>query len=169
MNVRKLLDDRLSDAFGSISKEPTPALVSPASRPEHGDYQANGAMALAKRLKTDPRALARDVVNAADLTDIVAKTEIAGPGFINLTLSRQFLTRTIVRPDLVAQVPQPDHIVIDYSSPNLAKTLHVGHLRSTVIGDATARTLEKLGHEVYRQNHVWHVSDLFGRIRATHG
>ena len=164
MNVRKLLDDRLSDAFGSISKEPTPALVSPASRPEHGDYQANGAMALAKRLKTDPRALARDVVNAADLTGIVAKTEIAGPGFINLTLSRQFLTRTIVRPDLVAQVPQPDHIVIDYSSPNLAKTLHVGHLRSTVIGDATARTLEKLGHEVYRQNHVGDWGTPFGML-----
>ena len=164
MNVRQLLDDRLSDAFRSISKEPTPALVSPASRPEHGDYQANGAMAAAKRLKANPQTLAQEVVDAADLTGIVAETEIAGPGFINLTLSPQFLTRTVMRPDVVAQVPQSERVVIDYSSPNLAKTLHVGHLRSTVIGDATARTLEKLGHEVYRQNHVGDWGTPFGML-----
>ena len=164
MNVRQLLDDRLSDAFRSISKEPTPALVSPASRPEHGDYQANGAMAAAKRLKANPQTLAQEVVDAADLTGIVAETEIAGPGFINLTLSQQFLTRTVMRPDVVAQVPQSERIIIDYSSPNLAKTLHVGHLRSTVIGDATARTLEKLGHEVYRQNHVGDWGTPFGML-----
>ena len=164
MNVRQLLDDRLSDAFRSISKEPTPALISPASRPEHGDYQANGAMAAAKRLKANPQTLAQEVVDAADLTGIVAETEIAGPGFINLTLSQEFLTRTVMRPDMVAQVPQPERIIIDYSSPNLAKTLHVGHLRSTVIGDATARTLEKLGHEVYRQNHVGDWGTPFGML-----
>ena len=164
MNVRQLLDDRLSDAFRSISKEPTPALISPASRPEHGDYQANGAMAAAKRLKANPQTLAQEVVDAADLTGIVAETEIAGPGFINLTLSQEFLTRTVMRPDTVAQVPQSERIIIDYSSPNLAKTLHVGHLRSTVIGDATARTLEKLGHEVYRQNHVGDWGTPFGML-----
>ena len=164
MNVRQLLDDRLSDAFRRISKEPTPALVSPASRPEHGDYQANGAMAAAKRLKANPQTLAQEVVDAADLTGIVAETEIAGPGFINLTLSQEFLTRTVMRPDMVAQVPQPQRIIVDYSSPNLAKTLHVGHLRSTVIGDATARTLEKLGHEVYRQNHVGDWGTPFGML-----
>ncbi len=164
MNVRQLLDDRLSDAFERVCNESAPALVSPASRPEYGDYQSNGAMAVAKRLKTNPRKLAEDIVNAADLTGIVAKTEIAGPGFINLTLGQEFLSATLARPDLVTQVPRAERIVIDYSSPNLAKTLHVGHLRTTVIGDAMARTLEILGHDVYRQNHIGDWGTPFGML-----
>ncbi|MEE3279851.1 MAG: arginine--tRNA ligase, partial [Pseudomonadota bacterium] len=164
MNVRQLLDDRLSDAFERVCNESAPALVSPASRPEYGDYQSNGAMAVAKRLKTNPRKLAEDIVNAADLTGIVAETEIAGPGFINLTLGQEFLSATLARPDLVTQVPRAERIVIDYSSPNLAKTLHVGHLRTTVIGDAMARTLEILGHDVYRQNHIGDWGTPFGML-----
>ena len=164
MNVRQLLNDCLSDAFERVCNEPAPALVSPASRPEFGDYQANGAMAVAKRLRTNPRKLAEDVINATDLTGIVAETEIAGPGFINLTLSQEFLTGTLARADLVTHVPRPERIVIDYSSPNLAKTLHVGHLRSTVIGDAMARTLEILGHNVYRQNHIGDWGTPFGML-----
>ncbi|MFP6795445.1 MAG: arginine--tRNA ligase [Pseudomonadales bacterium] len=164
MNVRQLLDDRLSTAFSRVTNEWAPALVSPARRPEFGDYQVNGAMAVAKRLKTNPRKLAEDVVNAADLTGLVAKTEIAGPGFINLTLSQEFLSGTLARAHLVTPVAKPERIVIDYSSPNLAKSLHVGHLRSTVIGDATARTLELLGHTVYRQNHIGDWGTPFGML-----
>ena len=164
MNVRQLLDDRLGEAFEQVTKECAPALVSPASRPEYGDYQANGAMAVAKRLKTNPRKLAEDVVGACDLTGIVAEIEIAGPGFINLTLSQEFLKGTLARADLVTKVPRRESIVIDYSSPNLAKTLHVGHLRSTIIGDATARTLEILGHNVWRQNHIGDWGTPFGML-----
>jgi len=164
MNVRQLLEDRLGEAFGQVTKEWAPALVSPASRPEYGDYQANGAMAAAKRLKTNPRKLAEDVVGASDLTGIVAETEIAGPGFINLTLSQEFLKGTLARAHLVTPAAKPERIVIDYSSPNLAKSLHVGHLRSTVIGDATARTLELLGHTVYRQNHIGDWGTPFGML-----
>ncbi len=166
MNVRQLLDERLGEAFGRVTKEWAPALVSPASRPEYGDYQANGAMAVAKRLKTNPRKLAEDVVGASDLTGIVAETEIAGPGFINLTLSQEFLKGTLARAQLVTPAAKPERIVIDYSSPNLAKSLHVGHLRSTVIGDATARTLELLGHTLYRQNHIGDWGTPFGILVA---
>ena len=111
MNVRQLLDERLGEAFGRVTKEWAPALVSPASRPEYGDYQANGAMAVAKRLKTNPRKLAEDVVGASDLTGIVAETEIAGPGFINLTLSQEFLKGTLARAQLLRRRLNPSALL----------------------------------------------------------
>ena len=164
MNVRKLLDLRLTKALSSLGADDATAVVAPASRPEFGDYQANGAMAAAKKLKTNPRELAAALIEAAELDDIVATADVAGPGFINLKLSPDFLRRQLADPTLIHRVDEPQTIVVDYSAPNLAKELHVGHLRTTVIGDAMARTLEALGHVIYRQNHVGDWGTPFGKL-----
>jgi len=142
-----------------------------AARPEFGDYQANGVMSAAKRLKTDPRRLARDVVERLDLTDLAAKIEVAGPGFINITVRDDWLARELERAAAdarlgVSRVARPQTVVADYSSPNLAKEMHVGHLRSTIIGDAVVRALEFLGHRVVRQNHVGDWGTQFGMLIA---
>jgi arginyl-tRNA synthetase len=141
-------------------------VVQPAARPEFGDYQANGIMAAAKRAGEKPRVLAERVVAAADLADLADRVEIAGPGFINLTLSRDFLGRSLSEAAGIDAAEAPQTVVVDYSSPNLAKEMHVGHLRSTIIGDAVARVLEALGHRVIRQNHVGDWGTQFGMLIA---
>lgn len=146
-------------------------MVAPSSRPELGDYQANGVMAAAKKSKTNPRQLAEKVLAAADLADL-GTAEVAGPGFINIRIEPSVLARTL---DAMAAdaarigVTAPgcrQTVVVDYSGPNLAKEMHVGHLRSTIIGDALARTLEFLGHIVIRQNHVGDWGTQFGMLTA---
>ncbi|HSC14703.1 MAG TPA: arginine--tRNA ligase, partial [Gammaproteobacteria bacterium] len=128
-------------------------------RSERADFQADLAMGMAKALKRAPRQVAETVVAAADLADLCERVEIAGPGFINLTLRTAFIERglaAVARDDRLG-VPvagAKDRVVIDYSAPNVAKEMHVGHLRSTIIGDALARLLELAGHEVVRQNHI---------------
>ena len=123
-------------------------------------------MGASKKLGTHPREFAQSVANAADLSDIACRVEVAGPGFINIKLSDEFLSNTITKIQDIEPTTDAETVVIDYSSPNLAKEMHVGHLRSTVIGDSMARTLELLGHRVVRQNHVGDWGTPIGRLVA---
>jgi arginyl-tRNA synthetase len=118
-------------------------------------------MALAKQIKTNPRKLAEAVVEQLDVSDTCEPPEIAGPGFINLRLKPEYVAEQLLRIHAdtqdrlsMARTPEPQTIVVDFSSPNVAKQMHVGHLRSTIIGDAICRLLEFLGHKVIRQNHI---------------
>ena len=123
-------------------------------------------MGAAKRLRTNPRQLASDLVAKLDISDIAESVDIAGPGFLNIRLASKFLQDQLNAFTLVEPTGQPERVVVDYSSPNLAKEMHVGHLRSTVIGDAVVRTLELLGHNVLRQNHIGDWGTAFGRLLA---
>ena len=142
-----------------------------ASKPEFGDYQANGVMGLAKRLGRNPRELGTELLarlNAA-ANPLVSHYELAGPGFINIHLAgdalRDRANELLVQPRLlVLQTESPQTIVVDYSSPNLAKEMHVGHLRGTIIGDSIARILERQGNRVIRQNHVGDWGTQFGML-----
>ncbi len=164
MNVRRLLSDRLARALSTAIGEPAPPVVQAAARPEFGDYQANGVMGAAKRASMKPRDLAQAVVAHAELDGIAGKLEIAGPGFVNITLDQRFLADLLTRGGSIDAAEAPATVVVDYSSPNLAKEMHVGHLRSTIIGDALARVLEALGHRVIRQNHVGDWGTQFGML-----
>ncbi|TDO95578.1 arginine--tRNA ligase [Marinomonas balearica] len=172
MNIQTLLNQRIQAAMVAAgAPEESPALVRQSAKVQFGDYQANGIMGVAKKLKTNPRAFAEQVLEKLDLTDLADKVEIAGPGFINIFLNNAWLgkeqnnLRTSERLD-IATVSQPETVVVDYSAPNLAKEMHVGHLRSTVIGDAVVRSLEFLGHNVVRQNHVGDWGTQFGMLLA---
>ncbi|MFK7913970.1 MAG: arginine--tRNA ligase [Pseudomonadales bacterium] len=169
MNLRAALSVLVQEALAQCGAE-GPALVRPSARPEFGDYQANGVMAAAKALGRKPRELAEEVT-AALLTlsstaplPLIEQAEVAGPGFINITLHREVLGSTVLQTPLLEHTSAPQTVVVDYSSPNLAKEMHVGHLRSTIIGDALARMLEALGHRVVRQNHVGDWGTQFGML-----
>jgi arginyl-tRNA synthetase len=167
MNIRKILEARVMDALAAAgAPEGSPGIVMPSAK--FGDYQANGVMAAAKKLKTNPREFAATVVEHLDLLDMAQTPEIAGPGFINITLTPEFLATTLnASRDEHLGVDRAEHpqcVVIDYSHPNLAKEMHVGHLRSTIIGDALARVLGFLGHNVKRQNHVGDWGTQFGML-----
>ena len=164
MNVKRLLTERLEAALAEAGAEDAQAIVGPATRPEFGDYQANGAMAAAKRLKRKPRDLAQDLIDAADLDGIAATCEVTGPGFISLTVDDDLLARSLAEP--LIEASSGERVVVDYSHPNLAKEMQVHHLRSTIIGDAVARVLEALGHTVIRQNHIGDWGTQFGRLVA---
>ena len=162
------LEQALVNAFGSELQGTDPVLV-PASNPKFGDYQANVAMALAKRLQNKPRVIAEQIVANLDVVDICEPPEIAGPGFINLRLTTAYLEAQLraIAPDArlgVAKVKQPQKVIVDFSSPNIAKEMHVGHLRSTIIGDSIARVLEFIGHDVLRLNHVGDWGTQFGML-----
>ncbi|MYA15384.1 MAG: arginine--tRNA ligase [Gammaproteobacteria bacterium] len=165
MNVKTLLGERLQAALAQAGAAGAPPIVGPATRPEFGDYQANGALAAAKRLSTSPRELAQRVVDGADLTGIAARCEVTGPGFISLTIADEYLAQTLCGGRL-DPVGGGSRVVIDYSHPNLAKEMQVHHLRSTIIGDAMARVLEALGYDGVRQNHVGDWGTNFGRLVA---
>ena len=137
----------------------------------HGDLTTNLAMVMAKQAKMNPRQLAGEIIALLPTGDLVEKVEIAGPGFINFFLNENWLAgqidKILADPRLgVAKTDSPQTVVVDYSSPNLAKEMHVGHLRSTIIGDAVARTLDFLGHKVVRQNHVGDWGTQFGMLLA---
>ena len=149
--------------------DPDGAPHDPVVRPsQHADAQVNGALALAKRLGRPPRDVAEDLVTALDVADLCLTPEVAGPGFINLTLRDDALAGLLT--DLtsdrcgVRPAAEPHTVVVDYSAPNVAKEMHVGHLRSTIIGDALARTLAFLGHHVIRQNHLGDWGTPFGML-----
>ncbi len=168
--LTELLDTRVSAALAAAGCDDAPAVIAPASRPEFGDYQANGVMGAAKARRMNPRQLAQEVIGKLDLEGVASKVEIAGPGFINITLSPEYLAGVLMAAAgderLGVPLPLQERIVVDYSSPNLAKEMHVGHLRSTIIGDALARVLRFLGHEVIAQNHVGDWGTQFGMLTA---
>jgi arginyl-tRNA synthetase len=160
--------DALVRAFGDAYADVDP-VVRPAQHPRFGDYQANVAMGLAKRLGKNPREVARAIIERLEMAGVSDPPEIAGPGFINLRLQDGYLAAeaTGVAADErlgIEPAAQPETVVVDYSGPNVAKEMHVGHLRSTVIGDALARTLEFLGHRVIRQNHLGDWGTQFGML-----
>lgn len=171
MNIQALLSEKVSQALIAAG---APADCEPqvrqSAKVQFGDYQANGVMAVAKKLGMPPRQLAELVLTHLDLNGIANKVEIAGPGFINIFLDPAFLASHVdaaLKSDRlgVAQ-PKAETIVVDYSAPNVAKEMHVGHLRSTIIGDAAVRTLEFLGHKVIRANHVGDWGTQFGMLIA---
>ena len=170
MNIHALLITRFSQALADMGVADAPVPVARSGRPEFGEYQFNGAMALAKQLKQKPRDIAQQVLEHVKLDDVATKLEIAGPGFINIHLSDDWLAKSCnealhdTRLGVREQAPQT--VVVDYSSPNLAKEMHVGHLRTTIIGDAVVKLLEFLGHKVIRQNHMGDWGTQFGMLLA---
>ncbi len=170
MSIKTLLEQRVRAAMQAAEiPDNCPANITISTRPEFGDFQANGAMGAAKKLKTNPRELAQKILEHLDLSGIADNIEIAGPGFINIHLSHSFLGEQLQKQSdqpLGRSEVEEKTIVVDYSSPNLAKEMHVGHLRSTIIGDAVARTLEYLGHNVIRQNHMGDWGTQFGMLIA---
>ncbi len=137
----------------------------------HGDFATNLAMMIAKPAQKNPREIAQAIIDRLPHSDRIAKTEIAGPGFINLFLDNQWLAAQVaaIVTDHRANIPltnNPQTIVIDYSAPNVAKEMHVGHIRSTIIGDSIAKTLEFLGHKVIRANHIGDWGTQFGMLIA---
>lgn len=171
MNIQSILSDKIKQAMILAGADQScDALVRQSGKPQFGDYQANGIMAAAKKLGLNPREFAQKVLDNLQLSDIAEKLEIAGPGFINIFLNPTWLATEISaalsHKNLGIQATNKQTVVIDYSSPNVAKEMHVGHLRSTIIGDAVARTLELLGHNVIRANHVGDWGTQFGMLIA---
>ncbi|MBI2808110.1 MAG: arginine--tRNA ligase [Planctomycetes bacterium] len=169
MNLLNSIQDRFRAALKDLVPDAGPyvAMVKPTQDTKHGDYQANCAMALAKTLGKKPREIAQDIVARLDLGDLLEAPEIAGPGFINLRLQTAHIAGALqtISPDDrlgVTKTMTPRTYVIDYSSPNVAKPLHVGHLRSTIIGDALTRLLRFLGHTVITDNHLGDWGTQFG-------
>lgn len=171
-SIKLQLNSAVSAAMAVVSGlEDCNANVVTASKPEFGDYQANGVMAIAKQMRSNPREIAQKVVEQlqSQSLPIVDKLEIAGPGFINIHLADDHMlsdaNAVLQNPDsFISRSASPQKIAVDYSSPNLAKEMHVGHLRGTIIGDCLVRVLEKLGHEVVRQNHVGDWGTQFGML-----
>ncbi|MBB1201331.1 arginine--tRNA ligase [Enterobacteriaceae bacterium 89] len=171
MNIQALLSEKVSQALIAAG---APADCEPqvrqSAKVQFGDYQANGVMAVAKKLGMAPRQLAEQVLTHLSLDGIANKVEIAGPGFINIFLDPAFLAQgvndALASERLGVAKPEAQTIVIDYSAPNVAKEMHVGHLRSTIIGDAAVRTNEFLGHKVIRANHVGDWGTQFGMLIA---
>ncbi|MBE9216576.1 arginine--tRNA ligase [Plectonema cf. radiosum LEGE 06105] len=166
--LKDKLKQALGEAFGDQYADTDPMLV-PASNPKFGDYQANMALSLAKKLGQKPRDIAHLVVDRLDISDMCETPEIAGPGFINLRLTPSYLETQLnsIQTDARLGVPissHPKREIVDFSSPNIAKEMHVGHLRSTIIGDAIARILEFRGHDVLRLNHVGDWGTQFGML-----
>ncbi|MEV8034851.1 arginine--tRNA ligase [Streptomyces sp. NPDC086182] len=165
-NLEELLHQRLAPAFEAVAGTPVDPVI---RRSQHAHFQSDAALALVRKIGGNPRELASRVVEAAQLDDICSSVEISGPGFINLTLADEVLGRLLT--DTVGDerlgVPQakaPETIAVDYSAPNAAKEMHVGHLRSTIIGDAAVRLLEWQGHTIIRQNHIGEWGTPFGML-----
>ena len=166
------LKDSVSQALVSVNSElaDTDPLIAPTNNPKFGDYQSNVALSLAKPLKQNPRAIAQSIVDNLQIEDMCEKPTIAGPGFINFTLKPNYIEQLLskIQPDPRLGIPevQPAKVVVDFSSPNIAKEMHVGHLRSTIIGDAIANVLEFRGYDVLRINHVGDWGTQFGMLIA---
>jgi arginyl-tRNA synthetase len=167
-DIRSRLRDAAVKAFGDQLEGVEPTL-NEASNPTFGDFQSNVALTVSKQLKLQPRAIAEQIVKHLELDSICEEPTVAGPGFINLRLTRDFLEKKInllngdARLGVVA-VSEPRTVVIDMSSPNIAKEMHVGHLRSTIIGEALSRTIAFLGHNVQKVNHVGDWGTQFGML-----
>ncbi len=171
MNILAELQTRFRAALVDLVDDPAEllAMIRPSGDPKFGDYQANFAMPLGKRLGRPPRDIATDVVAKLQVDDLCERPEVAGPGFINLRISDAWLVDTAARALKsdrleIAPAVAPRTYIIDYSSPNVAKPMHVGHIRSTVIGDSLKRTLSFLGHKVVSDNHIGDWGTQFGMI-----
>src|SRR5215207_5944164 len=142
--ITQLLEEKTSQALAAASGVTAPALVQPTANPQFGDYQANGVMAAAKAQKVNPRELAQKVIAQLNPAEVPAAWEIAGPGFINFRLDPAWLGKILLAAALddrlgVERTSRLETIVLDFSAPNIAKSMHVGHIRSTIIGDALTR------------------------------
>lgn len=172
--LEKIFLDGITEAFPDIVDPPV--IISVSSKdPKFGDYQCNSAMSLSKLLsgqgkKLSPRDVANGIVEKVKSSKFIEKLEIAGPGFINIYLSREYAFSALTTLVQTGKVPAPyvekKRIIVDFSSPNIAKEMHVGHLRSTIIGESIARLLEYLGHDVLRLNHVGDWGTQFGMLIA---
>ncbi len=165
----QVLTQRLHEAVRAAAGAALPDFDAMLRRSNYADYQSNVAMALAKRLGQSPRELAARIVEGLAVEDICARVELSGPGFINLTLRDDYIARCLlsVYQDPALGIPEASRrqtVVVDYSAPNAAKEMHVGHLRSTIIGDTLVRVLEAVGHRVLRRNHVGDWGTPFGML-----
>src|SRR6476469_9338054 len=162
------LTRKLSEALSSAGF-PIGGDVSPATDPRFGDYQSNAALVLGKQRGENPRKIAETIIANLAVTEISEQPGVAGPGFINFTLKREAVETKIAallgdERLGVEKVSSPRKIVIDFGSPNVAKPMHVGHIRSTFLGDALARIAEFLGHDVVRDNHIGDWGTQFGML-----
>src|ERR671931_1720809 len=165
---QSLLTKKLSDAL-TAADLPDAGELTPATDPRFGDYQTNAALVLGKQRSENPRELAEKIVAHLDVDDLCEPPVVAGPGFINFKLRPGTVaekTGSIMRDERlgVAETKSPRRVVIDFGSPNVAKPMHVGHIRSTVLGDALARVATFLGHEVIRDNHIGDWGTQFGMV-----
>ena len=172
MTIPGILEEKLSSALKAVLGEELPAdfraSVTPSADLRFGDYQSNAAMVLAKRCRTNPRVLAQQVADRIG-QDAVCSLEIAGPGFINFRIRPEFYAARLLAMLAddrlgVEKVQAPKTIVIDFSAPNVAKPMHVGHIRSTIIGDALSRVARFVGHHVITDNHIGDWGTQFGMI-----
>ncbi|MCP1771294.1 arginyl-tRNA synthetase [Neisseria perflava] len=171
MNLHQTVVREAEQAFAAAGIAGAPVVLQPAKSADFGDFQINGVMGAAKKAQQNPRELAQKVADALADNAVIQSAEVAGPGFINLRLNPEFLAQNIqtalADPRLgVAETADKKTVVIDYSSPNLAKEMHVGHLRSSIIGDSISRVLEFMGNTVIRQNHVGDWGTQFGMLVA---
>lgn len=171
MKLHQLVAAEVEQAFSANGLTGQPIILQPAKNRDFGDYQINGVMGAAKKTKQNPRELAQKVADALQQNPLIATAGVAGPGFINLKLRpeklAQYIKDSLQDEHLgIARNSKPQTIVIDYSSPNLAKEMHVGHLRSSIIGDSLNRVLTFLGHKVIAQNHVGDWGTQFGMLVA---
>lgn len=165
-SLEELLHQKLAPAFESVAGAPVDPVI---RRSQHAHFQSDAALALSRKIGGNPRDIATRVVEAAQLDDLCSAVEISGPGFINLTIADEALGRLLadtVGDERLAVLPaqDPETITLDYSAPNAAKEMHVGHLRSTIIGDAAVGLLEWQGHTVIRQNHIGEWGTPFGML-----
>lgn len=166
---REILAERLAAALAAAGYSDASSDISPTADARFGDYQANAAMALAKQTKTNPRQVASTIISHLDVSGISAPPEIAGAGFINFRLLPEFLSAEAARLATddrlgVEPVEVAERIIIDFSSPNVAKPMHVGHIRSTILGDCLVRVARFLGHEVIADNHIGDWGTQFGKV-----
>ena len=171
-SIIEIISERISNAIEKATGlKNVPAIVTVATDPKFGDYQSNNALALAKQLKANPRQLAEKIIENLQIDDICEKPEIAGAGFINLRLKPEFIAKNLLDINAgdnlgIEKTKNPETVVVDFSGPNIAKQMHVGHLRSTIIGDSICRMLELAGHKVIRQNHIGDWGTQFGILVA---
>ncbi|XP_043267978.1 arginine--tRNA ligase, cytoplasmic [Venturia canescens] len=171
--LNKIFSDAITQAYPDIPDPPV--IVTTSSNPKFGDYQYNSAMALSKLIssqgqKVTPRDVAMKILENIKDSSLIEKLEIAGPGYINVFLKHDFGQRELQEVLVLGRVPAPEvpkqKVVVDFSSPNIAKQMHVGHLRSTIIGESISRLLEYLGHDVLRLNHLGDWGTQFGMLIA---
>jgi arginyl-tRNA synthetase len=170
VTVVETLEERLRTALRSLGLAADQTIqVVPAADTRFGDYQTNAAMVLAKERKENPRLLAGRIAEALDVSGISKPPEVAGPGFINFRLERNFVASQVIKAYAderlgVGQTYSPKTLIIEFSSPNIAKPMHVGHIRSTVLGDVLARVARFIGHTVITDNHLGDWGTQFGKV-----